>query len=59
MVGNEDNIFQIDENTGNITMLKPADIAGPISLTVLVNGYYYYYFAFTNRNCYLEHICHH
>ncbi|KAK3561531.1 hypothetical protein QTP86_007498 [Hemibagrus guttatus] len=35
--GNEDNIFQIDENTGNITMLKPADIAGPISLTVLAS----------------------
>ncbi|XP_026786191.1 cadherin-related family member 5 isoform X2 [Pangasianodon hypophthalmus] len=35
--GNEDNIFQIDEITGNITMLKPADIAGPISLTVLAS----------------------
>ncbi|XP_017332859.1 cadherin-related family member 5 isoform X2 [Ictalurus punctatus] len=35
--GNEDNIFQIDENTGNITMLKPADIAGPVSLTVLAS----------------------
>ncbi|TTA54980.1 Cadherin-related family member 5 [Bagarius yarrelli] len=35
--GNEDNIFQIDENTGNITMLKPADVAGPISLTVLAS----------------------
>ncbi|XP_022525706.2 cadherin-related family member 5 isoform X2 [Astyanax mexicanus] len=35
--GNEDSIFQIDEATGNITMLKPADIAGPISLTVLAS----------------------
>ncbi|XP_036443275.1 cadherin-related family member 5 [Colossoma macropomum] len=35
--GNEDSIFQIDETTGNITMLKPADIAGPISLTVLAS----------------------
>ncbi|KAI5101360.1 cadherin-related family member 5-like, partial [Silurus meridionalis] len=35
--GNEDNIFQIDENTGNITMLKPADIAGPLTLTVLAS----------------------
>ncbi|XP_073763479.1 cadherin-related family member 5 isoform X3 [Danio rerio] len=33
--GNEDNIFQIDENSGNISMLKPPDIAGPISLLVL------------------------
>ncbi|KAL2088452.1 hypothetical protein ACEWY4_015351 [Coilia grayii] len=35
--GNEDTIFQIDENTGNITMLKAADIAGPITLTVLAS----------------------
>ncbi|KAK9972639.1 hypothetical protein ABG768_025930 [Culter alburnus] len=35
--GNEDNIFQIDENSGNISMLKPADIAGPISLLVLAS----------------------
>ncbi|XP_062869463.1 cadherin-related family member 5 [Trichomycterus rosablanca] len=35
--GNEDSIFQIDETTGNITMLKPADIPGPISLTVLAS----------------------
>ncbi|XP_072517051.1 cadherin-related family member 5 isoform X2 [Salminus brasiliensis] len=35
--GNEDSIFQIDETTGNITMLKPADIAGPISLIVLAS----------------------
>lgn len=34
--GNEGNIFQIDEDTGNITMTKAADIAGPITLTVLV-----------------------
>lgn len=37
--GNEGNIFQIDEDTGNITMTKAADIAGPIALTVLVNPY--------------------
>ncbi|XP_063044257.1 cadherin-related family member 5 isoform X2 [Engraulis encrasicolus] len=35
--GNEDTIFEIDENTGNITMLKAADIAGPITLTVLAS----------------------
>ncbi|XP_060742834.1 cadherin-related family member 5 isoform X5 [Tachysurus vachellii] len=35
--GNEDNIFKIDEGTGNITMLKPADIAGPVFLTVLAS----------------------
>ncbi|XP_052456746.1 cadherin-related family member 5-like isoform X2 [Carassius gibelio] len=35
--GNEDNIFQIDEKSGNISMLKPADIAGPISLLVLAS----------------------
>ncbi|XP_076879552.1 cadherin-related family member 5 isoform X2 [Brachyhypopomus gauderio] len=35
--GNEDGIFQIDENTGNITMLKPADISGPISLTIVAS----------------------
>lgn len=37
--GNEDSIFQIDEINGNLTMLKAADIAGPITLTVLVNSY--------------------
>ncbi|KAM7424677.1 hypothetical protein PAMA_000841 [Pampus argenteus] len=35
--GNEGNIFQIDEDTGNITMTKAADIIGPISLTVLAS----------------------
>uniref|UniRef100_A0A8C1GZR0 Cadherin domain-containing protein n=1 Tax=Cyprinus carpio carpio TaxID=630221 RepID=A0A8C1GZR0_CYPCA len=35
--GNDDNIFQIDEKSGNISMLKPADIAGPISLLVLAS----------------------
>lgn len=34
--GNEGNIFQIDEDTGNISMAKAADIVGPITLTVLV-----------------------
>ncbi|KAM4592262.1 cadherin-related family member 5 isoform 1-T1 [Odontesthes bonariensis] len=35
--GNEGNIFQIDEETGNITMAKAADIVGPIILTVLAS----------------------
>ncbi|CAN9507308.1 unnamed protein product [Ophioblennius macclurei] len=35
--GNEGNIFQIDEETGNISMTKAADIVGPISLTVLAS----------------------
>ncbi|XP_056230992.1 cadherin-related family member 5 [Seriola aureovittata] len=35
--GNEGNIFQIDEDTGNITMAKAADIVGPITLTVLAS----------------------
>ncbi|KAM8876522.1 cadherin-related family member 5 [Synchiropus picturatus] len=35
--GNEGNIFQIDEETGNISMAKAADIIGPITLTVLAS----------------------
>nr|XP_046191289.1 cadherin-related family member 5-like [Oncorhynchus gorbuscha] len=35
--GNEGSIFQIDEETGNISMAKAADIAGPITLTVLAS----------------------
>ncbi|XP_067105227.1 cadherin-related family member 5 [Osmerus mordax] len=35
--GNEGNIFQIDEETGNITMAKAADIVGLITLTVLAS----------------------
>ncbi|XP_062237435.1 cadherin-related family member 5 [Platichthys flesus] len=35
--GNEGNLFQIDEDTGNITMTKAADIIGPITLTVLAS----------------------
>ncbi|KAM6943484.1 cadherin-related family member 5 [Xenentodon cancila] len=35
--GNEGSIFQIDEETGNITMTKPADIVGPITLTVMAS----------------------
>ncbi|XP_039477045.1 cadherin-related family member 5 [Oreochromis aureus] len=35
--GNEGNIFQIDEETGNITMTKAADIVGPITLTILAS----------------------
>uniref|UniRef100_A0A3Q1F160 Cadherin-related family member 5-like n=1 Tax=Acanthochromis polyacanthus TaxID=80966 RepID=A0A3Q1F160_9TELE len=35
--GNEGNIFQIDEETGNITMTKAADIVGPITLTVVAS----------------------
>ncbi|XP_061565061.1 cadherin-related family member 5 [Cololabis saira] len=37
MRGNEGSIFQIDEETGNITMTKPADIVGPITLTVMAS----------------------
>ncbi|XP_064846000.1 cadherin-related family member 5 isoform X2 [Oncorhynchus masou masou] len=33
--GSESDIFQINQNTGDITMLKAADIAGPLTLTVL------------------------
>ncbi|XP_036072995.1 cadherin-related family member 5 isoform X2 [Oryzias melastigma] len=35
--GNEGNIFQIDEESGNISMTKAADVVGPISLTVLAS----------------------
>ncbi|XP_037622865.1 cadherin-related family member 5 [Sebastes umbrosus] len=41
--GNADGLFEINANTGNITMLKPADVLGTISLTVLaaqeINSY--------------------
>ncbi|XP_048014047.1 cadherin-related family member 5 isoform X2 [Megalobrama amblycephala] len=33
--GNEDKTFEINIDTGNITMLKPVDVAGPIVLTVM------------------------
>ncbi|XP_014025382.2 cadherin-related family member 5 isoform X2 [Salmo salar] len=33
--GSESGIFQINQNTGDITMLKAADVAGPLTLTVL------------------------
>ncbi|XP_018620953.1 cadherin-related family member 5 isoform X2 [Scleropages formosus] len=33
--GNEDGIFDISPNNGNVTMLKAADVPGPIILTVL------------------------
>ncbi|KAJ8406548.1 hypothetical protein AAFF_G00301220 [Aldrovandia affinis] len=33
--GNEAGIFQVNENTGDMTMLKAADVEGPIILTVL------------------------
>uniref|UniRef100_A0A8B9GMB7 Cadherin related family member 5 n=1 Tax=Astyanax mexicanus TaxID=7994 RepID=A0A8B9GMB7_ASTMX len=33
--GNEDSIFSIDPNSGDITMLKAVDVAGPIVLTVM------------------------
>ncbi|XP_030588267.1 cadherin-related family member 5-like [Archocentrus centrarchus] len=33
--GNDDGLFEIGPNTGNITMLKPTDVLGTISLTVL------------------------
>ncbi|KAM4734529.1 cadherin-related family member 5 [Anableps anableps] len=35
LTGNEDGLFQMNPSTGNITMLKPADVLGPITLTVL------------------------
>ncbi|XP_067235635.1 cadherin-related family member 5 isoform X2 [Chanodichthys erythropterus] len=33
--GNEDKTFEINIDTGSITMLKPVDVAGPIVLTVM------------------------
>ncbi|XP_064193155.1 cadherin-related family member 5-like [Anguilla rostrata] len=33
--GNEAGIFHVNENTGDVTMLKAADVEGPIILTVL------------------------
>ncbi|XP_071375226.1 cadherin-related family member 5 [Centroberyx affinis] len=33
--GNDAGLFAINADTGNITMLKPADVLGPINLTVL------------------------
>ncbi|XP_041852144.1 cadherin-related family member 5 isoform X2 [Melanotaenia boesemani] len=35
--GNEDGLFGINPNTGNITMLRPTDVLGPISLTTLAS----------------------
>ncbi|XP_063336397.1 cadherin-related family member 5 [Pelmatolapia mariae] len=35
--GNEAGLFEINSNTGNITMLKPADVLGTITLTVLAS----------------------
>ncbi|XP_048829663.1 cadherin-related family member 5-like [Brienomyrus brachyistius] len=35
IAGNEDGIFQISPNSGNVSMLKPANVPGPIILTVL------------------------
>ncbi|XP_031717705.1 cadherin-related family member 5 isoform X2 [Anarrhichthys ocellatus] len=35
LAGDGGGLFQINPNTGNITMLKPADVLEPISLTVL------------------------
>ncbi|XP_017295002.1 cadherin-related family member 5 isoform X1 [Kryptolebias marmoratus] len=35
LTGNGTDLFEINPNTGNITMKKPADVLGPISLTVL------------------------
>ncbi|XP_026221242.1 cadherin-related family member 5-like [Anabas testudineus] len=41
--GNDDNLFEINPNTGNITMLKPVTTLEPITLTVMaaqkVNSY--------------------
>lgn len=39
--GNDAALFEINSNTGNITMLKPADVLGTITLTVLVNTTYF------------------
>ncbi|XP_059402024.1 cadherin-related family member 5-like [Carassius carassius] len=33
--GNEDHVFQIDNDTGSITMLKPVEVAGPIILSIM------------------------
>ena len=35
-LGNVNDIFAINPNTGDITMQKPVDVAGPIVLTVMV-----------------------
>ncbi|XP_039882500.1 cadherin-related family member 5 isoform X2 [Simochromis diagramma] len=35
--GNDTDLFEINSNTGNITMLKPADVLGTITLTVLAS----------------------
>nr|XP_023011469.2 cadherin-related family member 5 isoform X2 [Maylandia zebra] len=35
--GNDAGLFEINSNTGNITMLKPADVLGTITLTVLAS----------------------
>ncbi|KAJ8340084.1 hypothetical protein SKAU_G00347170 [Synaphobranchus kaupii] len=35
--GNEAGIFHVNENTGDMTMLKAADVEGPIILTVLAS----------------------
>ncbi|KAM4619210.1 uncharacterized protein cdhr5b [Polymixia lowei] len=33
--GNDAGLFEINPNSGNITMTKPADVSGPINLTVM------------------------
>uniref|UniRef100_A0A3B3TXA4 Cadherin-related family member 5-like n=1 Tax=Poecilia latipinna TaxID=48699 RepID=A0A3B3TXA4_9TELE len=35
IAGNEDSLFQINPNSGNITMLRPTDVVEEIALTVL------------------------
>ncbi|XP_007568538.1 cadherin-related family member 5-like isoform X3 [Poecilia formosa] len=35
IAGNEDSLFQINPNSGNITMLRPTDVVKEIALTVL------------------------
>ncbi|KAL0968135.1 hypothetical protein UPYG_G00262820 [Umbra pygmaea] len=37
VLGNEAGIFQINDNNGDLTMLKAVDVAGPITLTVLAS----------------------
>lgn len=35
-LGNEDNLFEINQDSGNITMQRPAEVVETITLTALV-----------------------
>ncbi|KAJ8417094.1 hypothetical protein AAFF_G00283210 [Aldrovandia affinis] len=37
--GNEAEIFNLDENSGNITMVKAADVVGPVVLTIVASQF--------------------